>query len=70
MTREEMRITFWLYTDQRDGELQSKSQGAIDMGTEVLEFRRRARREALSGKDRNLYVGGSPIRKIGSERRN
>ena len=68
VTRDEMKITFWLSAEERDGSTEISLDGSAKPEAEILEFRRRSRLLEAQGTDQNSLVGGSPIGKFGSGR--
>lgn len=69
ITRSEMKVTFWLSSEERDGNSMKESGNSESIGAEVLEFRRRKKIGALVSPDQKALVISSLIGKIGSERR-
>lgn len=68
VTKDEMKVVFWLSADERDGSNPEPKASEIESGADILEFRRRSRL-AAEGSDHNLSIPGSLIGKLGSERR-
>ncbi len=64
VTKDEMKVVFWLSAEERDGSNTEPKASEIESGADVLEFRRRSR-QAFEKSDRNLSIPGSLIGKIG-----
>lgn len=64
VTRDVMKVVFWMSTDERDGSNPEPKASEIESGADILEFRRRSRL-AAEGSDRNLSIPGSLIGKFG-----
>jgi hypothetical protein len=64
VTKDEMKVVFWLSADARDGSNPQPKAAEIDSSADILEFRRRSRLAAHCS-NQNLSISGSLIGKIG-----